>query len=285
MSFYSVADFKRDLVGAAEKNRAEDLNIQRLLNAKIEDCYSVVIVMTLIVLIHISLSIYVFKLDIKDKKTPVEFIPENEGFKRRKFSKAKTASNLQVEANKLNITQKETPKSDQINYDDDKPPKALKVIYPVQTTDLYMVYQEVELQPKSFAQFCVLNHPLLELKYIRNHTLSKISRLSLLFYSIYANIFVLGFFYTLDDDESFQEQVEQMIKAMKFNGQDLILFIYTKLVVLGPLILLKWLLSRNINTLKRSVKNWIGIVLIIMGYLGSILGIILLGVNFQVRDM
>jgi hypothetical protein len=285
MSFYSVADFKRDVVGAAQKNRAEDLNIQRLMNAKIEECYSVVIVMSLIVIIHVLLSIYVFKLDIKDKKIPIELIPENEAFQRRKFSKAKTASNLANESKQLNITEKETPKTNQINYDDDKPPESLKVIYPIQTEGLYMVYQEVELQPKTFVQFCILNHPLLELRYIRNHTLSKISRLSLLFYSIYANIFVLGFFYTLDDEESFQEQVEQIIKAMKFNGQDLILFIYTKLVVLGPLILLKWLLSRDIKTLNRSFKNWIGILLIVVGYLGSILGIILLGVNFQVRDM
>lgn len=286
MSFYSVADFKRDLVGAAEHNRAEDLNIERLVNAKIEDCYSVVIVMSLIVVIHISLSIYVFKLDIQDGKTPIELIPENEGFKHRKFSKAKTASsNLTNEAKQLNLTQKETPKTDQINYDDDKLPQPLKVIYPIHTEGLYMVYQEVELQPKTFAQFFILNHALLELRYIRNHTLSKISRLSLLFYSIYANIYVLGFFYTLEDEESFKEQVEQIIKAMKFNGQDVILFIYTKLVVLGPLILLKWLLSRDIKILKRSVKNWIGIVLMLIGYIGSILGIIILGVNFQVRDM
>jgi hypothetical protein len=102
-----------------------------------------------------------------------------------------------------------------------------------------MVYQEVELEPKAFAQYWVLIHTLLELKYIRNHTLSKMSRFSLLFYSIYAKIFLLGFFYTLDDEEIFEDQIEQNIKGIEFNGQDVILFIYTKLVVLGPLILLK----------------------------------------------
>jgi hypothetical protein len=55
------------------------LNIEKLIHTKIEDCYSVVVVMSLLVVIHVSLTIYVFKLDIKDKKTSIELIPEDGG--------------------------------------------------------------------------------------------------------------------------------------------------------------------------------------------------------------
>lgn len=285
MSFYSVSDLQRDLIHAAEPNHAEDLNPTNLLNAKIEDCYSVLIVMIVIVILHAVLSFYVSKMDQKDRAKPIELIPETVEFKERHLSKYKTASNLSQEAQNINNPESETPKDLRIDFTDDKPLKLPSSKVPIHIEGLYMVSQEVELQYKTFSQLYILSHNILELKYIRNHSLSKLSRLSLLFYSIYANIFILGFFYTLEDDETFQEQLKQIRKAMQFDAQDVILFIYTKLVVIGPLICIKWLLSRDIKTLDRTVKNVIGICVVIVGYLGCIMGIILLGVNFSVIYM
>jgi hypothetical protein len=230
--------------------------------------------MSLILLIHVGTSIYAYILDRKDRKSPLEFIPENHA------SRYELAPNLSLKYNRENNT-----KLEDSNLEANKSPNSLKSAHPIQTEGLYMVYQEVEMQHKTFSQLFVLKHKLLELKYIRNHSLSKLSRLSLLFYSIYANIFVLGFFYSIEDRMNFEDQLKQMAKGMEFEIKDVILFIYTKLVVLAPLIILRWLLTLNIKTFKRSVKNWIGISFIAIGYIGSLLGKILIGINLRVRNI
>lgn len=289
MSYYSASDLKRDLIDAKDPNQASELRPDTISSSNLKNSYGIIITLTLTFIIHALLSYKFYKIDNLDlKRTPQvlpEIVPEN-----TIELPEEDLSNTQIENSSPTVTLQdinlELPDSsipkefENINLHSEDHPRRVQVLH--KTRRFLIKVQEIQDKPKGFIELYVMSNEILELKYVIDYSLSKLVRVSLLFYSIYANVFILGFFYNMSSDESIEDQFLQVQEAMSFDVQDVILFIYTKAIVMIPLKLLRLMLKTNPASSKRSVKNTIGVVMIAVGYLGSVLGIVLLGLNFEV---
>jgi hypothetical protein len=288
MSYYSVHDLKRDLIEAKDPNQADQLDPTKLTEVSIRQSYAIIIALTLTLIIQALLSFKFNQIDNIDLKRVPQVAPEilqeaNSNIADEDLSKTHLdIPSAAISLNQINIEIQHTiPKevegitmrfevARRRNYNVDKPAKFLIIV------------QDIQERPKNFHEFYMMSNEILELKFVIDYGMSKLKRLSLIFYAIYANIFIMGFFYKITSEESIKDQILQIIEAMEFTAQDVILFIYTKAVVMIPLKILKFMLRTDPKEGKFTLKNKIGVGIMIAGYLGSALGIILLGINFEV---